>query len=343
MTKERGTNLLTTSRELFKIRNYLRMNKYYFSVIIPCYNVANYLRRCLDSVVNQTFSKIEIIVIDDKSTDNTLSIIQEYRQKDARIRVIVHEKNRGVACARNSGVEIASGKYVSFVDPDDYLDQNFYEMVYLKSLQVEADIIKGAAYGVKDISKYIVVNKYFFYAQWWSAVYKLDLICQNSIKFPEDVFCGQDFVFQRHACICANNIVLVENSYYHYCKRKNSLDSKRFTKKKIESQLLARKYIVQLSNNKITNEADYFLVISRVFGELEWLWSKTSNTKSRYLICEKYLELYNMINCKSLFATTFPMLYIYMEKKDLDGLYEHLKQYHKEYKYVIMSCNNISV
>lgn len=333
------------TRELDKIACYdihsknERLKECYFSVIIPCYNVSEYLRRCLDSIVNQTFSDIEIILVDDKSTDNTLSIIHEYEYKDERIRVVAFEKNYGVARARNSGMNIASGKYASFIDPDDYLDLDFYEKIYLKSVESNADIIKAAAYGVKDITTYIPINKYFFYAQWWSAVYKLELLRQCHIQFPEDVLCGQDFVFQRHACIKARNIVLVNDTYYHYCKREGSLDSKYFSQKKIASQLLARKYIVMLSNSFIEDIADYFLVISRVFAEIEWLWSKTSNKKSQLDICGKYIELFDLIKYKSFFANTFPMLYVYMQKKDEEGLFKHLSLNCKNYKYIIMETN----
>lgn len=312
----------------------------YFSVIIPCYNVSKYLRRCLDSIINQTFENIEIILIDDKSTDNSLPIIQEYGQKDKRVKIIALEKNYGVAHARNSGIEIATGKYASFVDPDDYLDQDFYELLYLKSKEQEADIIKGSAYGVKDIASYIPINKYFFYAQWWSAVYKLELLRKHHILFPEDVFCGQDFVFQRHACIKAKDIVLVNDTHYHYCKRKDSLDSLFFSQKKIESQLLARKYIVMLSNDLIEDEADYILVISRVFAEIEWLWSKTNNKKSHYYLCKKYIELFDLIKHKAFFANTFPMLYVFMQKGDVEGLFKHLCLNYKNYKYTILETND---
>ncbi|MBR4837227.1 MAG: glycosyltransferase family 2 protein [Bacteroidales bacterium] len=312
----------------------------YFSVIIPCYNVSKYLRRCLDTVINQSFPNIEIILIDDKSTDDSLSIIHEYEHKDERIRVIAHDKNYGVARARNSGMKIASGKYASFIDPDDYLDIDFYEKLYLKSIANDADIVKGAAFGVKDIASYIPINKYFFYAQWWSAVYKLELLRKYHILFPEDVFCGQDFVFQRHACIKAKDIVLVNDTHYHYCKRKDSLDSQYFSQKKIVSQLLARKYIVMLSNNLIEDKADYLLVISRVFSEIEWLWSKTNNKKSHYYLCKKYIELFDIIKHKAFFANTFPMLYVFMQKGDVEGLFKHLCLNYKKYKYTILETND---
>lgn len=312
------------------------MSNLYFSVIIPCYNVSKYLCRCLDSIINQSFADIEIIIIDDKSTDNSLSIAHKYEHSDNRIKVIALDKNHGVAYARNVGIKSAKGEYVSFIDPDDFIDLNFYEKIHQKSMKNKADIIKASAVGVKDISAYIPINKYYFYAQWWSAVYKMELLNQYNILFPEDIFCGQDFVFQRHVCMRAKTVILVGDTRYHYCKRNGSLDSKFFSQKKIESQLLARKYIILLANELIPNDADYLLVILRTFSEIQWLWSKTTNCNSRHIICRKYIELFGLINHTSLFASIFPMLYLYLQNKDEAGLFRHLSTYNKNYKYLIM-------
>ena len=96
------------------------------SVVIPVYNVEDYLRDCLDSIVNQTLKDIEIICINDGSTDNSLEILEHYKSKDERIKVISQE-NGGISAARNKGIDLASGDYISFIDSDDYIDNNFYE------------------------------------------------------------------------------------------------------------------------------------------------------------------------------------------------------------------------
>ena len=99
------------------------------SVIIPVYNVEQYLRECLDSVVNQTLKEIEIICVDDGSTDNSLEILKEYAKKDKRITVIV-QKNLHAGVARNAGLTVAKGEYIHFLDSDDWLDKNTYEDLY---------------------------------------------------------------------------------------------------------------------------------------------------------------------------------------------------------------------
>ena len=113
------------------------------SVIIPVYNTEKYLRRCFDSVVNQTLSDIEIICINDCSTDNSLEILQEYASKDKRIKLIDFKVNKGAAIARNIGIDAATGEYIGFVDSDDFVDLDFYEKLYKKAAETGADAVKG--------------------------------------------------------------------------------------------------------------------------------------------------------------------------------------------------------
>ena len=96
------------------------------SVIIPVYNVEPYLEQCLDSVINQTYKNLEIICINDGSTDNSLKILEKYQKKDNRIKLI-NQKNKGLSEARNAGLDVAKGEYIAFVDSDDYLELNAYE------------------------------------------------------------------------------------------------------------------------------------------------------------------------------------------------------------------------
>ena len=98
------------------------------SVIIPVYNVEPYLRKCLDSVINQTYRNLEIIIVDDGSPDNCGAICDEYAARDDRV-IVIHKKNGGVSAARNDGIRIASGKWITFVDPDDWCEPDYYEML----------------------------------------------------------------------------------------------------------------------------------------------------------------------------------------------------------------------
>ena len=99
------------------------------SIIVPVYNVEKYLEKCIDSILNQSYQNLEIILIDDGSTDNSGSICDEYKKKDQRVQVI-HQKNQGQSSARNAGLNIAKGSYIGFVDSDDWIEQNMYEKLY---------------------------------------------------------------------------------------------------------------------------------------------------------------------------------------------------------------------
>ena len=114
------------------------------SVVIPVYNVEKYLQQCLDSIVNQTLEEIEIICVNDCSTDNSSKILEEYSAKDERIRIISKEKNEGPGPARNRGMEDLNGDYVSFIDSDDFIIQNTaYEKLYEFALKNHADMVSG--------------------------------------------------------------------------------------------------------------------------------------------------------------------------------------------------------
>ena len=196
----------------------------YISVIIPVYNAEATLNKCVDSVLMQQFSDFEVILVDDGSKDGSFQICEEYARKDNRVTVI-HKENGGVSSARNRGLEIAKGKWVTFVDSDDYLGN-----VFLPNEEVGADIVFGSYLNVIDArevggfsSKVMreaslgdVVARYGNdtilrgpCAKW----FRRDLI--GNIRFPEDMKVGEDtcFVWQ-YLSRCKTNGVLPQSTYY---------------------------------------------------------------------------------------------------------------------------------
>lgn len=119
------------------------------SVIIPIYNVEEYLEKCVNSVLNQTYSDLEIILVDDGSTDNSGKICDELKNKDNRI-IVIHQENQGLSAARNAGIAKALGEYIAFVDSDDYIMEDMYETLYKNLEKTDADI---------SICKYQYVKK----------------------------------------------------------------------------------------------------------------------------------------------------------------------------------------
>ena len=122
------------------------MHKEKISIIIPCYNVEKYLDSCVQSIINQTYKNLEIILVDDCSTDNTWKIIKQYEKKYDNIKALKNEKNSGAGYSRNRAVEIASNQYISFIDSDDYIELNFYETMLKQMKKEKADMVIGSRF-----------------------------------------------------------------------------------------------------------------------------------------------------------------------------------------------------
>lgn len=241
------------------------------SVIVPCYNVEKYVKRCLESLTHQTLKDIEIICIDDKSNDNTLKILRDYARKDKRIQVIKKQKNQGVAIARNDGLKKSRGTYVSFVDPDDYVDLDFYEKLYNAAIQTKADIIKGNVLIYNDniirkskLNSKIHDNVFNFCAEHWSAIYKKTFLTKNKLIYPENIMTGQDSAFLSKLVVLKPSLVIQNDVFYHYVNRTDSLDSQILTHNKVLSRINMLNYKLDiLRENTFSAESDRNLFISK--------------------------------------------------------------------------------
>lgn len=219
------------------------------SVIIPVYNVEKYLRQCLDSVINQTLSDIEIICVNDCSTDNSLTILKEYAQKDNRIKIIEQKENQGQGIARNIGLDISQGEYIGFVDPDDWIEKDMYLILYNSAIENNADFVQcdyeryfdktGQTKQITALRPFkkqhynIVTNKIFSYKDFkeecflglwnlvWTRIYKKELIDTNKIKFSKGKY-GEDKLFSIHAKLAAKRILYINKFLYHYRVRRDS-------------------------------------------------------------------------------------------------------------------------
>lgn len=281
-----------------------RLKTIQVSVIIPCYNVADYIERSIKSALLQPDISLEIIVIDDGSTDSTVDIIKNLQKLDSRIMLKTLSRNYGVATARNEGLKIATGEYVAFLDSDDYVDYGYYSELYHMATQFGADIAKGGATGVHDIIELVNSNKWYFYAQWWSAIYSLKMIKANHLTFP-NLLSGQDFVFQRAAVFHSNTVIAIGAPYYHYCKRAGSLDSSTFTIDKIESNLQGRMMIAEMAK-KIERKIDYLIVMERLLSEIHWFWNKTCIPAYHDLILNTFKMIFRDMRYKDEFMLKHP-------------------------------------
>lgn len=209
------------------------------SIIIPIYNVENYLPQCLDSIVNQTLKDIEIICIDDCSTDNSFNILKDYAAKDDRIVVLKQEKNQGQGIARNRGLDTAKGEFIIFIDPDDWCELNTCELAYNKISGTNSDIcLYGFSHyyedkGIHKSSNYML-KPLFEYAQnndlveitkldnnfiksvfIWTYIYNAEFLKKNNIRF-NDFRVGEDVIFITLMYKYAKTISFVDETLYHY-------------------------------------------------------------------------------------------------------------------------------
>ena len=204
------------------------------SILVPIYNVEKYLRQCLDSLINQSLKDVEIICINDGSTDNSPDIINEYANKDNRIKVI-DKKNTGYGHSMNQGLKLAQGEYIGIVESDDFADLNMFEILYNKAISSQADVIKSNFWQQRNNNKKFIesfrkftyeqnfspriINHDIFYLQpaIWSAIYKHDFIIKNNIYFTETPGASyQDFSFNFKVLACANEVFLIKNALLHY-------------------------------------------------------------------------------------------------------------------------------
>lgn len=221
------------------------------SIIIPVYNSEKYLTRCLNSVINQSYKNIEIIIINDASTDNSQNIINTYKEKDARIISLINKKNRSHAFSRNTGLDISTGDFITFVDSDDWIENNMYEEMMEVLIKNNADIIECNAKIIQNnstnlfikslkadfkknniqIDKYILnLYKNKMCNALWNKIYKTEIIKNNNIKFKNDkIMMSTDLLFNLEAIPHSKNIVTIDKPFYNYVIRQGSVSHKNDT------------------------------------------------------------------------------------------------------------------
>lgn len=207
-----------------------------FSIIVPIYNVEKYLERCINSIINQTYNNLEIILVDDESPDNCPVICDEYAKKDNRVKV-VHKKNGGLSDARNSGMDIATGDYIVFVDSDDYIELDACAK-FLHFAKKGCDILVGDAIVTGGtcnlqhiINSDVLTGKQYLLEAYrahkapmaaWLNVYKRQFLSENKLFFTKGIL-HEDEDFTPRCFLKAKTIVCTNIYFYHYIIRENSI------------------------------------------------------------------------------------------------------------------------
>jgi glycosyltransferase involved in cell wall biosynthesis len=267
------------------------------SIIVPTYNVELFIEKCLKSVMEQSFSNIEVIVVNDGSTDNTGEVVDNYIQPDNRVRVL-HTENAGVSAARNSGILASTGDYLIFVDGDDYIAEDYvsYMLGLIKNTQSDFCLSRSCYtkkgekqnecetienFNSKDaitllLSPDVVVGC-------WNKIYKRSLIVSNNIWFSTSLFYGEGLTFITDVAQVANSVGVGNRKVYYYRKNNETSATTAFDIKKIyngEKALINIKNKLKIKSNKVDTMFDYHLCKYRL-GALVKI--KSNHVEKEYL------------------------------------------------------------
>ncbi len=256
-------NDLAGALSLMERRKEMKMNHAAprISVIIPVYNSGKYLARCLDGMEAQTFSEFEVLVVDDKSTDDSREIVKSYQARDPRINLIALDVNVGSGIARNAGIDRARGEYLSFIDCDDTVSPNFLEELYKSAKKSEADIAKCTCMDIKngicslasrpsavkarlDSGKDILHSLYI--SEHWSMIYKRSFLEEHHIRYGE-ARVSHDSVFLFKVRYFAKSFEPAENAVYYYHQNEGSAVHT-FTEKRFFNSLQSVSEMVDFIN-----------------------------------------------------------------------------------------------
>ena len=259
------------------------------SIIVPVYNVAPFLDECIASIVSQSYTEWEAILVDDGSTDGSSEICDHWSKKDSRIKVI-HQSNSGVSTARNNGIDAASGEYITFVDSDDYVDESYLQEMINATKKSACDIVvSGVRYKYKNgeekifaptkecsftlsqenCATFVELNeKYLFYAP-YSKLYRSDIIKGNNIAFPKGISYGEDLLFNYDYLSYTKNIACTTQVNYNYrILGSGTLSSKhrddQFAVNYSQWKILKSFYV----NKEMWNDCSQELLYKRLWGNI---------------------------------------------------------------------------
>ncbi len=250
------------------------------SVIIPVYNGENYIRACIENMLNQTYKNLEIIVVNDGSHDLSGSIAEEYP-----VKVIHFQQNRGLSAARNTGIDTAQGEYIHFMDVDDAVNPQYYEEMAKAVVETNADMACGGMWNerysyksqhFKKVKTYTSLHgkmKVTYVGKWgyvWRYLFKVDFLKRNNLRFEVGRFI-EDLIFSFHAVYYAETLVVVPNTTYYYYNRVNSISTIRDAahRQKFRTDWThARSYICQFA------EEHNFKIPGINSDKLSYIWRK---------------------------------------------------------------------
>lgn len=292
------------------------------SILVPIYNVEKYLRECLNSLINQTLEDIEIICINDGSTDNSGKILDEYASRDNRLKVI-NKDNSGYGSSMNMGLELATGEYIGIVESDDFADLKMFEDLYNIAKEKDADVVKSdwfeyttltesvrkagrmtsfpenKSLNVKENVKILGIQPSI-----WSAIYKRSLLTDNDIKFTETPGASyQDTGFAFKVMCFAKNVVITDKAYLYY--RQDNLNSSMKSTSKVYAIVTEYAEITKFLNEhtELKSYANSYKLINEYFA---YIWNlKRIDKQFRKEFIEKFSTIFVGYNKKGEISSEF--------------------------------------
>lgn len=295
------------------------------SVVLPIYNVEKYLERCMNSVINQTYKNIEIIMVDDGSTDSSGKLCDEWKEKDDRIRVI-HKSNEGLGLARNTGIENANGEFICFFDSDDYIDTDTIEILYETAKKYDSQIVtfgfrtvnsegQVVSENIPNIEKTLfqgneIIENFLpelisfdpntgissgLWMSAWASMYSMKLIADNDWKFvSERIMISEDVYSLLILYKNVSKVSVVKRSFYYYCENDTSSLTRVFRPDRYEKQKIFLKGCLDICDkmgysNEIRSRL-YYQFIGNSLGAMKRIAISDAPTNKRYKQISKIVK-----------------------------------------------------
>ncbi|MDE6734272.1 MAG: glycosyltransferase [Desulfovibrio sp.] len=278
------------------------------SLIIPVHNAEPFLDRCLESAAAQTEPALEIICVDDASTDASPAMLDARAAADSRFRVVHRPVNGGESAARNEGLALARGEYLAFLDHDDMLEPEACRLLYTAAKTADADIVRGRVRTIdydgqpsfsplqlhRDIRD---TSRFYFNVDWWSAIYRTSLV-QGTLNFDESYLLGGDMIFLTQALIATPNVRCIDEVVYTHFLLPDSGASRTLSQEKIHSTLASRLHIIELLHAAGIDESDragYSYKVWQCFENgLEIMYNRCTDGESRAICCDYLYSIKKM-------------------------------------------------
>lgn len=322
------------------------------SVIVPVYNAEKHLARCVDSILNQSYKELEVILVDDGSVDNSSKLCDAYMAKDKRVKVI-HKENGGVSSARNTGINVSKGQFVTFVDSDDWIEKNMYESLIQKIKEENVDMVKccyykeengiatklGCAYSTSKKIDLTTKKKDFLYLYLNGTIHAGNcclLVRKNVIdktdKYNTNIAMGEDLFFEIDLICNANSIFTLNEAYYHYCINDDSASmNSKYIKRNIEHLTLLYFEIIKFLNGRniqltqtIIEEWSYYSFFKMYILFFSARTCRESLKLIKYIIKnDKIMEIYKNINTGKI-KKSYKLFTMFVISKNKFGLYVYI-------------------